>query len=241
MSILPQPTRHPVQRLVHSFTEWLLPGSCLLCGADSRQQLLCPGCQNDLPLHNGPQCPVCAEVMPDGTVCTACRKETPHFDRCIAHFRYEFPVDRIIHALKYGHQLLIARWLGETLATHPDTGGHDCLIALPLHPQRLQERGFNQSMEIAKHLAKSRNIPLLRDTLIRRRATPPQAGLPHKQRQANVRGAFECSEDMRGRSVLLLDDVMTTGATLNECARILKLHGAAQVSVAVAARTLRHD
>jgi ComF family protein len=166
-------------------------------------------------------------------------QQPPAFDASAALFAYAFPIVRLIHALKYGHQLAIAQWLGKTLATRLNPADCDAIIGLPLHPSRLQERGFNQSIEIARPISRAWQRPLYIDVLQRTRA-PPQAELPLKARQANVRGAFECVADLSGQRILLLDDVMTTGATLDECARVLKLHGASSVTVAVAARALKH-
>ncbi len=117
---------------------------------------------------------------------------------------------------------------------------HQLLIPLPLHPDRLRERGFNQSAEIARMIGNYLDLAVDRSSVIRNRATPPQAAQPLKERHKNVRGAFECTADFSGRHILLIDDVMTTGATVNECARVLKLHGAADVTVLVAARALKH-
>jgi ComF family protein len=217
----------------------LLPASCLLCGADSDGGALCAGCAGDLPPLPAAHCPQCAEQTTHGERCGACLKDPPAFARCIALFRYEFPVDRAIQALKYGHQLAFATWFGERLAEALQDSRHDRVMALPLHPERLRERGFNQSAEIARVLARRRRLPLDFASLARRRATPAQAALPLRERARNVRGAFECTADLAGQSILLVDDVMTTGATLREAARVLSLHGAAQVDVAVVARALR--
>ncbi len=214
-----------------------------MCQADSHHDLLCSGCQTDLPLHTNPHCPICADDSPQSTPCTKCLAEPPHFDQTIAAFCYDFPVDRIIKALKYGHLLAIAPWLGKLLANHPSLQqvGIDQIIAMPLHHERIKERGFNQSIEIARPISHALQRPLQFDCLQRTRATQPQAELNLKERHSNVRGAFECTSDLTGQSILLVDDVMTTGATLNECARVLKLHGARHVMVAVAARALHHD
>lgn len=242
MSILPQPLQHSLGQLGRAFGCHFLTGSCLLCQADSHNDLLCPGCQNDLPLHNASHCPTCADDSPQGNTCPRCLAEPPHFDQTFAAFRYEFPVDRIIKALKYGHQLAISPWLGKKLADHPGLQNRDIdqIIAMPLYPDRMRERGFNQSIEIARPLSHTLQRPLLLDCLQRTRATQPQAELNLKERHSNVRGAFDCTSDLTGQSILLVDDVMTTGATLNECARVLKLHGARHVMVAVAARALNH-
>lgn len=239
LSILPQAFVHPLKQLARGWLEAVLPGSCLLCGTDSREALLCPACASDLPALPLAQCPQCAEQTTHGERCGSCLKTPPHFDRTVAAFRYDFPVDRIIHALKYGHQLAVAGWLANRLAECLPKGD-ELIVALPLHDQRLRERGFNQSVEIARSLGRRLACPVDCTSLRRTRATPPQADLPLKERQRNVRGAFECSTDYNGRQILLIDDVMTTGSTVNEAARVLKLHGASRVTVAVAARALKH-
>ena len=229
-------------RLKQLAGRWLdnaLPGSCLLCGSDSPDALLCPACAADLPVPPSTCCPQCAEQTTHGERCGACLTDPPHFDQTLAAFHYDFPADRIIHALKYGHQLAVANWLGHRLAALIEAG-EQLIMPLPLHPERLRERGFNQSMEIARVVGDQLNLPVDHCSLFRNRATPRQADLPLKERRKNVRGAFECTADMTGKSILLIDDVMTSGATLNECARVLKLHGAAYVTAVVAARALKH-
>ena len=238
MSILPQPDGLP--RLGRKILNAVLPGSCLLCSADSQRGLLCSPCAADLPQLSSALCPICAEQTTHGERCGACLRETPHFERTIALFRYDFPADRIIHALKYGHQLAVAAWSAQRLAERIGSEPYDRIVPLPLHPERLRERGFNQSAEIARSLQNWLKFPVDRKNVLRTRATPPQADLPHKARHKNVRGAFECRADFTDQRLLLIDDVMTTGATVNECARVLKLHGAAEVTVAVIARALKH-
>lgn len=238
MTILPQ--HSPWRQLGRQLGEFLLPGSCLLCSTTSHGDLLCPACADDLPRLPESLCPQCSTPTTHGERCGACLKEAPHFASTVALFRYDFPADRLIQALKYAHQLAVAAWLGELLSRRLSEHPCDLLLPLPLHPERLRQRGFNQSVEIARPLARALHLPLTLDTLSRIRATPPQAELTLKERARNVRGAFECSQDLNGRSVLLIDDVMTSGATLNECARVLKLHGASRVDVAVAARALKH-
>ena len=236
MSILPQ----AIQAALGSIAAHLLPGGCLLCAADSSGSLLCPDCESDLPGLPAKLCPQCGIETTLGERCGACLKEPPAFLSTVALFRYEFPVDRLIQALKYGHQLALATWFGHCLSREIDAAGHDLVLPLPLHPARLQTRGFNQSAEIARAISHALGIPMNASCLIRTRPTPPQAAQPLKERARNVRGAFECSADLGGKRVLLVDDVMTTGSTLRECARILKLHGAAQITAVVAARALRH-
>ena len=115
----------------------------------------------------------------------------------------------------------------------------DLIIPLPLHGERLRERGFNQALELARPIARHLRCPIATTVCQRIRHTAAQADLPWKERAKNMRGAFHCSDDLSGQRILLVDDVMTTGATLDECARTLKLHGATSVTLAVVARTLR--
>lgn len=238
MSILPQAMIGSLRHLASHWRDALLPGSCLLCKADSHAMPLCAACASELPLPPSALCPQCAEPTTHGERCGACLKAPPHFDHTVTLFRYDFPVDQIIHALKYHHELAVAPWLGARLAERLPAAGQ-YLMPLPLHPDRMRDRGFNQSMEIARALGKALNLPVDCSSLSRQRATPPQADLLPGERHKNVRGAFACATDLIGRHIVLIDDVMTTGATVNECARVLKLHGAAEVTVAVAARALK--
>ena len=215
----------------------LLAQDCFLCASASGDALLCPACEADLPRLAGARCPVCALPTSRGEVCGPCLKEPPHFDATTAYFVYSFPVDRIIQALKYGHRLAVARYLGNVLSESFRSHA-DVLVALPLHPLRLRERGFNQAVEIARPVARSLGLPLMLEAVVRDADRAPQAGLPWSERRRNVRGAFRCVTNLTGKRVLLVDDVMTTGATLNEFARVLKLHGATRVENWVAARTL---
>ncbi|MHB1592332.1 MAG: ComF family protein, partial [Sulfuricella sp.] len=202
-------------------------------------RLLCPGCDADLSHYRAPACPVCALPTPDGQVCGACLHHPPAFDRTLAAFSYGFPVDRLLHAFKYGGNLalvdVLAQPLARLVAAQPRP---DLLLPMPLHPSRLKERGFNQSLEIAKPISRWLDIPLAVEACQRTRDTPTQAGLKWKERRRNVRGAFACDLDLSGKNVAVLDDVMTTGVTLEEVSRILKDRGASEVSAWVVARTL---
>ena len=218
-----------------------VPGACLLCGADCAV-LLCAPCTADLPRLPVLRCPRCAEPTTHGEHCGRCLHRPPHFDATRALFVYAFPTDHLLHAFKYAGQLLPGRCFGQQLAEDVVAWEPciDAIVPMPLHPQRLAERGFNQAVELARPLAAALGVPLLLDACQRPQATPPQAELAHKARRANVRNAFACTQDFSGQRLLLVDDVMTTGASLDECARTLKLHGAAWVGAAVVARALKH-
>jgi ComF family protein len=213
--------------------------ACLLCGAAATARPLCDGCLDDLPWHHQPQCPQCATPTPAGQVCGACLKRPPAFDHTIAALAYTFPLDRLIPRLKYNGRLAVAPVLGECLVQAVESRPRpDRLIAMPLHATRIRERGFNHASEIARELA--RQFGLMLDTVScqRVRDTPPQMGLKHDARRRNVRGAFSCSGDVAGQHIALVDDVMTTGTSLDELAATLKRAGAREVTCWVVARTL---
>lgn len=217
----------------------LISPACVLCGTSVGHQPLCAGCLNGLPWHTQPHCPQCAAPTPGGRVCGACLKHPPAFDRTVAALTYTFPVDRLIPRLKYHGRLAIAPILGHCLAqavaAHPRP---DRLIAMPLHGGRIRERGFNHATEIAREIARQHGIPLDISSSQRIRNTPPQMGLKHAARRRNVRGAFTCSGKIEGQHIALVDDVMTTGTSLNELAVTLKRAGAREVTCWVVARTL---
>ncbi len=222
----------------------LLRRDCFLCGAASDDALLCSSCLADLPRLSAERCPICALPTPDADICGACLKQAPHFDATEAIWRYEFPIDRMIQSLKYSRRLASADFFGEALAALSGNGFKsaappDVILPVPLSTKRLAQRGFNQSVEIARPLARQLGVPLELKR-IRRRDTAPQTGLPWKERAKNIRHAFECGIDLGGKTVLVVDDVMTTGATLDELARTLKAHGAARVENRVLARALKH-
>jgi len=216
-----------------------VPPSCLLCGADAGQGHICPGCRDDLPWLVQAHCPQCATPTPGGQVCGACLKRPPAFDRTRAALVYTYPLDRLIPRLKYHGRLAIAPALGTCLVQSVASGPMpDSLMAMPLHPQRIRERGFNHATEIAREVAKQVGRPLDTRSCQRIRDTPPQQGLKHDIRRRNVRGAFTCSSAVQGQHIALIDDVMTTGTSLDEVAATLKRAGAREVSCWVVARAL---
>ncbi|MDP2961811.1 MAG: ComF family protein [Sulfurimicrobium sp.] len=218
----------------------VLPHRCLLCGAASNDEALCPECLISLPWHNDAHCPRCALPTMDSLTCGRCLHAPFVFDRTIAALRYEFPLDVLIQELKYRHQFALAPLLGTALAERARQSAScpDVLIPMPLHPKRLRERGFNQALELAKVVAGRLELPLLAQGAERIRATPPQVGLPWKERAKSVRGAFSCSADLSGKHVAVLDDVMTTGTSLHELSIALRKQGAVEISAWVVARTV---
>jgi ComF family protein len=223
----------------------VLPPHCLLCGLrGGGGRDLCPGCAADLE-RNRICCPRCAlPLHTPAPLCGECLQREPPFDAAFAPFVYGHPLDLLVARLKFGHSLAAGRvlaglWL-EAAGELP--GVPQLLIPVPLHRDRLRERGYNQALELARPLAHALRIPIDARILARKRATPAQTNLDAKTRRKNLRGAFEV-DDVALKSVAasvahvaLIDDVMTTGATLRECARALKRAGFARVDVWALAR-----
>lgn len=206
-----------------NFAHFLLPQSCVLCGSNAGRLPLCSACKADLPTHHSPHCPVCALPTPQSEVCGACLHHPPAFDATVAAFTYAFPMDALLRALKYREQLQIAKLTAECIALKLENRPRpDLVIPMPLHPHRLRERGFNQAAEIARHATRLLDLQLDLATALRVRATEPQAGLPLSKRTKNMRGAFAASRDLTGKRIAVIDDVMTSGASLNELAKTLK-------------------
>lgn len=214
----------------------LVEQDCVLCAAPSGASLFCDGCAGELPRLDA-ACPRCAGPSPGGAVCGACLRLPPSFDATVAAWRYEFPVDRLVHALKYGGRLALAEAFAAALA--PALAGRrpDAVVPMPLARERLRERGFNQAMEIARHLARRTGARVDPHLAARVRNTMTQTDLPQDARASNVHGAFACTGLVAGMTIAVVDDVMTTGASLEELARTLKAAGAAAVENWVVART----
>ena len=208
----------------------------------------CTGCLLDLPGARRARCRRCGQPTDaPAPACTACATEgSPAVDATLAAADYAPPLDRMVTALKFGRQLPLARPLGELLAARWAGALHgeplDCLVPVPLAPERLAQRGFNQSLEMARAMSACLGpsfapLPVLPRRLARLRDTPPQAGLALAERRTNLLGCFGCSGRLDGLRIGLVDDVMTSGSTVAEAARALKAAGATRVVALVVTRT----
>jgi ComF family protein len=232
-----------VTSLVDGALDALLPAHCLLCGARGQGHLsLCADCAAELP-RNKVCCARCAlPLATPAPLCGRCIKRAPAWDAAWVPFRYEWPLGQLETRFKFGGDLASGRtlsllWAG---APRPDELPQ-AIVPVPLHRSRLRRRGYNQALELAKPLARALGIPLSRDALQRNRATTAQTDLSAIQRRRNVRGAFALRErDALPAHVAVLDDVFTTGATLGECARVLRRAGVQRVDVWALARAPVH-
>ncbi|RPI43790.1 MAG: ComF family protein [Betaproteobacteria bacterium] len=223
-----------------SLRQHALPAQCLACSAKAIAANLCEGCRKDLPYLPEARCPKCGVPSLFGDVCGGCLTRPPMFDRALVGCAYAFPLDRLIQSFKYAGNLAVAPLLAELMLTAIEgTPLPDVIVPMPLSPERLRERGFNQSLVLAKLLAARTGVALAPEACVRVRHDEAQSALPWAARAANVRNAFVCTEDLAGGSVAVVDDVLTTGATLNEVARSLRERGATEIVGWVAARTLQ--
>ncbi len=217
----------------------LYPPRCALCGQASDTELdLCTGCLSDLP-RNDSACLRCGIPLSNGaTLCGPCNHTPPPFERSIIPFRYAPPLDHLLQQLKFHQRLHLAPLLGELLAEAVTTRSEpkpELILPVPLHRSRLSERGYNQAMELVRHISNQLTIPFAYDHLKRLRHTAAQTSLKGKDRRKNLRGAFAVEGKLPGH-VALLDDVVTTGATVSELARVLKRAGVESVEIWAIAR-----
>lgn len=221
----------------------LLPPVCLLCAAAGQppDRDLCGGCQRELPGNTRP-CPLCAAPLETGVsaICGQCSQRRPAFDTAFVPFLYRPPMDHLIRQLKFGGRLSHARLLGDLLAESLAAGARplpDYLIPVPLHRRRLAERGFNQSSELARRVGRRLGLPVRTDICVRVRNTPAQSGLNQPGRAANIKGAFALTGALAPETrVAILDDVMTSGNTVNEISRLLTAAGSCRTDVWCLAR-----
>ncbi|HEY0939071.1 MAG TPA: ComF family protein [Steroidobacter sp.] len=234
-----------IGKLVGTVGAHLWPHQCALCLQAGQKDLdLCAGCERDLPLNNH-VCEHCAEPLPSElpqpTLCGTCLKQPPVFDACVAPFLYAFPVDRMVQGLKYRGDLAYGRILGELLARHLALRHTrpDLVIPVPLAPMRYRERGFNQARELALPICRALKLTLSSSVLIRQRETLEQATLDRKERLKNTQRAFALTAPLAARHIAIIDDVVTTGSTVNEISKVLRAGGAEWIEVWAVARAQR--
>jgi ComF family protein len=213
--------------------------------------VLCAPCRLSLPMTMSTHaCPVCAAPN-QAQICGACLRDRPYFDATVAAFKYQYPLDRLVQSFKFSANLTLVDFFADALAAkishHAQAQSQHqpqpqpqptLIIALPLANKRLASRGFNQSALLAAALSRRLKINVAHHAMLRIRETPPQTGLSKALRLKNIKGAFDCAADFTSQHIAIVDDVMTTGATLTEASRVIKQAGAASVSAWIIARAV---
>lgn len=243
-----------VARQLAPLVDLVFPPRCPLCGdALARQDGLCAPCWSTLVIPGEPACSKCqrplsdplglAEAAESGLVCGPCMADPPRHAGVHAATLYTAPSRRLVLSLKHGRHLALADLLARLmLARIPPLEGCWLVVPVPLHRWRLWSRGFNQSAELARRIARARGLPLVVDGLLRRKRTPSLGGLDKRQRAEVLHGAITAAPSrlaaIHGANVLLIDDVLTSGATSDACVRALQKAGAGQIRIACFARVL---
>lgn len=240
-----------VNDFFHEISDTLFPPLCLSCTEvldSSHQEVFCPECRRQITFITGSCCPVCGIIFPDSPsghhLCGSCLENRHWFSFARAAVAYDGVILNAIHQFKYGRNITTGAALASFLAdfnfADMDFGIFDAIVPVPLHIKRLRERGFNQSLILARALGEKHSLDIDFSLLKRHKLTLTQTGLNKKEREKNISGAFVAARPakIRGRNFILVDDVYTTGATINECAKTLVKAGASQVAVLTLARVL---
>ena len=234
----------PMYSFTHTFFQTLthifLPSYCLLCKLTPATDGLCSACIQSLPWQQA-SCPCCAQPMLENRLCGQCLQREHYYDQIIAPLRYERAMRYFVNQFKFHERLIVAHLFSTLLIQHlkmrHDFLLPDLLLPVPLHSTRMRMRGFNQALELAKPLAATFKIPLHRTLLYKKHASVAQSLLDFKTRKKNIKKLFGLKYSVLGKHVGIVDDVVTTGSTVNEIAKLLKQNGATRVSVFAIART----
>ncbi len=238
-------------KILKKILEIFFPSHCISCeNIISKDALFCSACWQKLQFITEPKCKICSypfevEIKYSGAVCSRCLARKPYYDKSITIFRYNNVIRKAISDLKYHDQTFLAKKFTRILfeKARNEISDADLIIAVPLHLSRLRKRKYNQAILLAKNIAKlADNLKFFSDFLIRTKNTEPQVSLRSKQRAQNLKSAFAVKKkyenEVKGKKIILLDDVMTTGATLENCAKELKKKGAREVVVLTVAKTV---
>ncbi len=228
--------RLALPRMANAALEMLFPSKCVGCGAVG--SLICDDCLQGAQRASSGMCRRCSVSLRQGNLCDLCAADPPPITNMKPIFEFSGVIREAVHSLKYKDIRALAPVLGEIMADlgQPGRTKPDLIVPVPSHPRRMRERGYNQAELLARQYAIKVGTPISTTAVARIVDTPRQVDLPASQRVRNTRGAFKASPEVRDQRILLIDDVMTTGSTLQECARALKTAGAERVDALTLAR-----
>ncbi len=232
-----QPRVLPWELIIGSALDWVFPPRCMVC--NRVDTWLCDGCADQLPWITGPTCARCGLPIRQGILCTRCATTPPRLEGIHSALWFQDPLRQAIHRLKYRHGWKMAQPLGKLMARYWQNTALavDLIVPVPLYPTRLLQRGYNQAALLAGEVGRQMGLPIDESALRRVRKTATQMRLKAAERQQNVQGAFHCPNgQVWERRILLVDDVCTTGATLEACADALRAAGAHSVRALTLAR-----
>ena len=235
--------------IISSLIHLIYPNKCPICGEIlEKDSILCKSCLSGLKKLSPPFCPICSVPFPDGEshICEACLRRRPYFESISSAYIYEGTASKAIHLFKFQRKKSVGRAIGMLLSEFASNWWKGIskkdieyvVVPVPLGKRRLRERGFNQSLTIARYVSKGLNLAIDYLSLRRIKETEQQSVLGTEERKRNVRNAFEVFGDaLKGKGIILVDDVATTGSTLNECAKALRRAGVEEIRCLVFSRT----
>ena len=239
--------------VLRNVSDVIFPPQCLGCSTifeSVKNRIFCPACAENVHHISGSICSVCGITFADSPagnhLCGVCLEKRPWFSQARAVFSYEGVILNAIHQFKYKRDIasgeMMACFMADFSFPDIDFSEYSLIVPVPLHIKRLRERGFNQSLILARHLGEKKDIPVNFSLLRRHKFTATQTGSNKTERKQNIKGAFEVSDSkiIASKNILLVDDVYTTGATVDECSKTLIKAGAQKVSVLTLARVLHH-
>ncbi len=218
---------------------WIPKGQCFFCHADTHSGI-CNDCKQDLYAGARNRCPVCAVTTVTGKICGQCLLNPPIIDNTIVLTDYAYPFDRYVRTIKYDQKPELIRSVAADLArliARQEEMLPDIIVPVPLHASRMRQRGFNQASLLARHLGQILGAPVIDTIVVRNRETRSQSGLDHKQRRKNVHDAFTLNNNTDAMRIAICDDVITTGATINELGRLFRDRGCEDIQAWALART----
>jgi ComF family protein len=236
-------TKEILSLLPHRFWQLyskLMPIPCRLCGAMTQKQAICQPCLDNFP-SLGDVCPRCATPITGAHLCGHCLNQSPEQDLSFSLFPYLDPIKYLIADLKYHDKIFLSAFFADLMAQKlKHRSLPSLLIPIPLHPNRIRQRGYNQSFELAKALSVCLGIPTSNEYLIKIINTQSQAAIPFKARKKNIQHAFKCIQNHVPTHIAIIDDVLTTGHTASAAAKQLRKIGATTIEIWTIARAIRH-